>query len=167
MGLNSFRLRKGLGGFFNGQILIMSKANFPASLAMVLLMLFSAGPAFAQSGSVGGTVGKTNKSISGEQPPPASQTLPANIQFTEHGAAGVYSATLRHLGGNEYEATWNVAVTSRMTVRMTKDSMTIQRQDSSNLAGLASGIYSGIRTGKTASGTFSIGVNHGTWNALW
>jgi hypothetical protein len=141
--------------------------------------------AFAQAGSTGGTIGQTNKSVSGGEDqteirrptrpstPPASQgakdwqTLPGTIQFNEHGALGSYSATLRRVGGSEYEATWNVAVTSRMTVRMTKDSMTFQRRDTSNAWGLASGAYVGTRTGNSASGSFSIGVNHGTWDASW
>lgn len=151
-----------------------------------ILASFATGTtAFAQAGSTGGTIGQTNKSISREgqteirhptqrSAPPASQsakdrqTLPGNIQFNEHGVNGNYSATLRHLGGSEYEAAWNVAVTSRMTVRMTKDSMTVQRRDTSHFSGiLYSGIYSGIRTGNTASGSFSVGANHGTWDASW
>jgi hypothetical protein len=145
----------------------------------IALSAAGASGAFAQAGSTGGTVGKQDKSVSGGEEqteirrpnhssaPAASQVLPGTIQFSEHGAVGHYSATLRHVGGNEYEATWNIAVTSRMTVRMTKDSMTVQRRDTSNPYGLASGTYFGTRTGNSASGSFSIGINHGTWDASW
>ena len=96
--------------------------------------------AFTQAGSTGGTICRQDKSISGgkeqteirkstpRSAPPASQsakdrqTLPGNIQFNEHGVLGAYTTTLRHLAGSEYEATRNVSVTSRMTVRITKDS---------------------------------------------
>jgi hypothetical protein len=156
-----------------------------AAFACAVMLTPSVALAQLQPGSTGGTIGKTGKSSSGGEEQteisrptqrsaaPASrdatdrQKLPGTIRFSEQGALGNYSATLRHVGGNEYEAAWNVAVASRMTVRMTKDSMTVQRRDTSNAAGLASGTYSGTRTGDSASGSFSIGINHGTWNASW
>jgi len=58
----------------------LSRAIFLAALALIFVILASAGSALAQSGSVGGTVGKHNKSLSGdlgEQTPPKSVSPPA------------------------------------------------------------------------------------------
>jgi hypothetical protein len=155
-------------------------------LPIFLIATFSA-PCVAQvqPGSTGGTIGKQDKSISGgEEPskpsggtrqpghsttqrPDERQTLPQRIRLIQ----GSYSATLRHLGGNAYQATWNNAVVSRMTVTMTTVSMTIQRQDISSPVPFWSVTYSGTRTGNTASGTFNthspINGAQGSWEASW
>jgi hypothetical protein len=154
----------------------MSKSIAVAVVCGFAVLVAAQGTAFAQAGSTGGTIGKTDKSESGgeektEIKRPAQReelSSPSVIRFSEHGLFGEYTATLRRVGGNEYAATWNVAVTPRMIVRMTKDAMTVQRSDTSNLSGiLASVTYSGTRTGNTASGSFNGGINRGTWDASW
>jgi hypothetical protein len=155
-------------------------------LAFEMLASFAVGAtAFAQAGSTSGTIGKQDKSISGgEEPsepsggtrhpghsttqrPNERQTLPQRIRLIQ----GSYSATLRHLGGNAYQATWNGQGVSRMTVTMTTVSMTIQRQDISGTGLLWSVTYSGTRTGNNASGTFNttspINGAQGPWEASW
>jgi hypothetical protein len=138
-----------------------------------------------QPGSTGGTIGKTDKSISGgeersepsggsrhpehstTQTPDEGQTLPQRIRLIQ----GSYSATLRHLGGNAYQATWNDQGVSRMTVTITKVSVIIQRQDIRGTEPLWSVTYSGTRTGNTASGTYNttspINGAQGPWEASW
>jgi hypothetical protein len=157
-----------------------------ASLVLSHLAFANASSALAQAGSTGGTVGKQDKSISGgeERTEPSGgtrhsghsttqrlderQALPQRIRLIQ----GSYSATLRHLGGNAYQATWNgQGGVSRMTVTMTTVSMIIQRQDTSNPGLLWSVTYSGTRTGNTASGTFNttspINGARGPWEASW
>jgi hypothetical protein len=156
-----------------------------ALIALSYLAFANASSAQMQPGSTGGTVGKTDKSISGgeEQSEPSSgtqhhghsttqrpderQTLPQRIRLIQ----GSYSATLRHIAGNAYRASWNGQEReSRMTVTMTTVSMTIQREDISG-TGLWSVTYSGTRTGNTASGTFKthgpINGAEGPWEASW
>jgi|ERR1039458_174732 hypothetical protein len=78
-----------------------------------------------QPGSVGGTIGKQDKSISGgeeaDRPraalhpirpaaraPTESSSLPPTIHLHEHNATyGDYSATLKRTNSNTYEAVWN------------------------------------------------------------
>ncbi len=153
-----------------------------AAFACAVVLIPTLALAQLQPGSAGGTIGKTDKSISGgeeqggpSQRPPRSasqspnggQTLPQLIRLN---AMGTYSITLRHVGGNVYQGTWNgYPITSRMTVSMTPTSMTLQRQDTSNAIGpLYSGTYSGTRSGNTASGNFvhTDGVQ-GAWQASW
>ena len=157
-----------------------------ASLVLSHLAFANASSALAQAGSTGGTVGKQDKSISGgeERTEPSGgtrhsghsttqrlderQALPQRIRLIQ----GSYSATLRHLGGNAYQATWNgQGGVSRMTVTMTTVSMIIQRQDTSNPGLLWSVTYSGTRTGNAASGTFTthspINGAQGPWEASW
>jgi hypothetical protein len=156
-----------------------------AAFACAVILISTVALAQLQPGSTGGTIGKTDKSISGSeqksepsggarhpehsktQSPDERQTLPQRIRLIQ----GSYSATLRHLGGNAYQATWNDQGVSRMTVTMTTVSMTIQRQDVSGTGPLWSVTYSGTRTGNTASGTFNttnpINGAQGPWEASW
>jgi hypothetical protein len=157
------------------------------SLIAVAMIGMLSVPCFAQlqPGSTGGTIGKTDKSVSGgeqqsepssgtrhhghstTQRPEEKQTLPQRIRLIQ----GSYSATLIHVGGNAYRATWNVSIVSRMTVTMTSVSTTIERQDISGTSLLWSVTYSGTRTGNTASGTFKthspINGSEGPWEASW
>jgi hypothetical protein len=136
--------------------------------------------ALAQAGSIGGTIGKQDKSISGggeeRREPQVSRTkpsghhseerqgLPQTIRLSESSIAGSYSITLRHTGGNAYEGTWNVGIVSRMTISMTNATMVIERHDVSNPHGpLYSATYSGARAGNSASGNYL----NGTWQASW
>ena len=156
-----------------------------AAFACVAILISAIASAQPQPGSIGGTVGKADKSISGgeqqsepsggarrperstPQSPDERQILPQRIRLIQ----GSYSATLRHLGGNAYQATWNDQGVSQMTVTMTAVSMTIQRQDISGTGPLWSVTYSGARTGNTASGTFKttspINGAQGPWEASW
>ena len=120
----------------------------------------------AQAGSTGGTIGKPGKSVSGgeEQTTPSrrpqrpadsatpglseKQAWPKLIRLNMRvSSRGDYSAMLRHVGGNVYEATWNAPIVSRMTVTMTQVSMTVQRQNTRNTGGhpLYSETYSGTK----------------------
>ena len=165
----------------------MRKTVTPMGIVLlaVLAVTATSNTSFAQAGSTGGIIGKQDKSLSGgEQPdepsggprhpehsttqsPDKRQTLPQRIRLIQ----GSYSATLRHLGGNAYQATWNDQGVSRMTVTITKASMTIQRQDVSGTGPLWSVTYSGTITGNTASGTFNttnpINGAQGPWEASW
>jgi hypothetical protein len=156
-----------------------------ALLAVLHLVSSNASSALAQAGSTGGTIGKQDKSISGDeqqsepsgarrpgrsttQRPDERQALPQRIRFIQ----GSYSATLRHLGGNAYQGTWEGGeLVSRMTVTMTAASITIRRKDISGSGLLWSVTYTGTRTGNTASGTFitagPISGAQGSWEASW
>ncbi len=134
----------------------------------------------AQSGSVGGTIGRRDKNIPGDvqQPAPKSRakgtvstepnSLPATIHFTERGMLATYTCILRRLSGNVYEAKWNVPVVSKMTVTVKGSAITIRRQDTSNAVwSLVTAVYSGTRTGNNASGSFNTNGYGGTWTASW
>jgi hypothetical protein len=143
--------------------------------------------AFAQAGSTGGTLGKTDKSASGgeEQAAPlrhaprhvsegstTKQGLPPVFQLTEHGLVGTYSVTLRHVGGSTYQGTWGTSgeLSTQMTVTMTPTTMVVQRRDTKNSTGgpLYVSTYSGTRAGHSASGTFHHTNGYeGTWEASW
>jgi hypothetical protein len=99
--------------------------------------------ASAQAGSTGGTIGKTDKSISGggerRSPTPdvsarrptsrnssKEDSFPKTIQLNEHANGQNYSITLRNVGGNNYRGTWSHGYVTRFTVTaFTRDSMTI------------------------------------------
>src|ERR1019366_7531371 len=96
-----------------------------ALLALSHLEFANVSSALAQAGSVGGTIGKQDKSISGgeeaDRPraalhpirpaaraPTESSSLPPTIHLHEHNATyGDYSATLKRTNSNTYEAVWN------------------------------------------------------------
>jgi hypothetical protein len=157
---------------------IASKIAFWSSLAALIA---SDQAALAQAGSTGGTIGKTGKSVSGEDASshargPArklsngeassqSHGSPQVIRLNEHNTTwGDFSCTLRNVGGNTYEGTWNVPLVSRMTVTLTSGSLTIRRQD----AGGLSGLYEGKRSSNGASGSLSLtNGSKGTWDATW
>ena len=143
--------------------------------------------ALAQAGSTGGTIGKTDKSLSGnEETParrpngrsakatPASSSLPSTIHINEHNATqGEFSATLKRTGSNTYEAVWNPGgVTSRMMVTIGQESIAIERSDTSGVFP-CHGHYMGARVPGTskASGedTGACGVVGftDTWDASW
>ena len=139
----------------------------------------------AQAGSTGGTVGKQDKSLSGgeETPAPRETTrsakaapaspTPSIIQLNEHNAGGNWSATLKRKDSNTYEALWNTGGTSRMTVTIGKDSMTIERIDLSGGINLCRGHYTGTRvpgTSKASGEDVAVCVLGGatnTWEASW
>jgi hypothetical protein len=76
----------------------------------------------AQAGSVGGTIGKQGKSVSGGEKRRSAaldaaadrsanrntnkkEFFPKTIQLNEHGLGGNYFVTLHSVGGNAYEGT--------------------------------------------------------------
>jgi hypothetical protein len=162
-----------------------SVASIGIAISAALAIFATPNAAFAQAGSTGGAIGKQDKSISGgdeQSEPSGSARHPrrSTIQYPDEGQIlpqrirliqGSYSATLRHLGGNAYQAMWNDRGVSRMTVTMTTVSITIQRQDISGTGPLWSVTYSGTRTGNTASGSYNttspINGAQGPWEASW
>jgi hypothetical protein len=169
------------------------RLHIPLLLALMLL----AGPlaeqrqAFGQAGSTGGSIGKTDKSVSGGQGP-AAQTpglpkqrgagnksqepekweLPQTILLEEHSETrGHFSSTLRYVGDNVYQAKWSHGFSSLMTVRVSGSSITIQREDTGGplgSIGFVTGTYSGKRNGNTLGGTYFVSNGtKGTWDASW
>ena len=139
----------------------------------------------AQAGSTGGTIGKTEKSISGGEDQPASsprarstrpaervsgreESLPRTIQLNEHALGMHWSITLRNAGGNNYNGTWSHGyVTSFTMTSFTQTSVKMQRADKP-ASGSVTGSYSGSRNGNHAAGEAAIsngGVSN--WDASW
>src|SRR5271168_2171947 len=101
----------------------------------------------AQAGSTGGSIGKTDKSISGGEDQPASpprarssrpaerdsrreESLPGTIQLNEHALGMHWSITLRNAGGNNYNGTWSHGYVTRFTMTsFTKTSVKMERTD--------------------------------------
>lgn len=146
-------------------------------------------PAAAQ-GSTGGTLGKTDQSLSGGGPAESpdkgknakrtapdkqgndrsvADSLPRTLQLIDRGSLGEYQIQLRRTGTNTFEGTWNHGVTTRMTVTsFTKDQVALQRTDIAGLA-LVSGHYSGKRVGnRVPSGTARFTTGYvSSWEASW
>jgi hypothetical protein len=144
-------------------------------------------PAVAQlqPGSTGGSIGKTDKSISGGEEqgpshPRAGLTQPANgetrkeerlpkiIQLNEYAFGRTYSVTLRNVGGRSYQGTWNHGYVTKFAVTtFTETSIKMQRTDNPKF-GAVSGSYAGSRTGNRAAGEATISnVLTSKWEASW
>ncbi len=144
---------------------------------------------FAQAGSTGGVIGKTDKSISGSEERIEPQRLPAHkessrkstrrgsdgrealpsiIRITERAAGTNFTITLKKTGGNTYLGTWNHGYVSTFTViDFTAGSLKMLREDKPAL-GAVSGRYTGQRSGNSAHGEAV--ESHGftpTWDASW
>jgi hypothetical protein len=169
----------------------MRKAVKPMGVAVLALLAAAAtlNASFGQAGSTGGTVGKQDKSLSGNDETPtsrsnagsakpfpaiASSSSPPTIHIDEHNATwGDFSITLKRTGSNIYEGVWNQGTVSRMTVTIGQESMTIERVDVSGNINLCHGHYTGIRTRGTskASGEDIVACQLGgatsTWIASW
>jgi hypothetical protein len=141
--------------------------------------------ASAQAGSTGGTIGKTDKSMSGggEQQSPIpdvsaprptnrssskEESFPKTIQLNEHANGQNFSITLRNVGSNNYRGTWSHGYVTRFTVTaFTRDSIKMQRHDDPAF-GAVSGSYTGSRTGNRATGEAAIAnVVTTNWDASW
>ncbi|MGB9171133.1 MAG: hypothetical protein WCC35_06035, partial [Bradyrhizobium sp.] len=139
----------------------------------------------AQAGSTGGSIGKTDKSISGGEDHPSAQpharssratdrdsgreeSLPKTIQLNEHALGMHWSITLHNVGGNNYQGTWSHGyVTSFTMTSFTKTAVKMQRTDKAAF-GAVTGSYSGSRNGNHAAGEATVS-NGGTpnWDASW
>jgi hypothetical protein len=168
--------------------------HLAALLACAVILAWGPSASFAQ-GSTGGTLGKTDQSLSGGRPAEspdkgnsakrsapgkessdtsAADGLPRSMHVVEHGAGGIanFSIQLRKTGVKTYEGTWSHGVTTRMTVTaFTKDQVVIQRSDTSGYAGFApvTGHYSGKRIGnRVSNGTAKISNGWvSSWEASW
>ncbi len=134
----------------------------------------------AEAGSIGGLIGKRDKSISGEEQrsPDAApvrsthaskeDALPKTIQLNEHWHGLNYTISLHNVGGNNYQGTWSHGYVTKITVTsFTKTAMKLERTDNPAF-GAVTGTYTGSRTGNRASGEASIS-NGATsqWDASW
>ena len=146
-------------------------------------------PAAAQ-GSTGGTLGKTDQSLSGGRPVESPETgkslkrnapgkessdkgtavaLPQTLNIIERSIGGEFRIQLRKTGGNTYEGVWNHGIATRMTVTaFTKDQVVMQRVDTAGF-GLVTGHYIGKRVGnKVPGGTAQISNGFTVmWEATW
>jgi hypothetical protein len=154
-------------------------------LASLVMLMPLPAAAFAQAGSVGGTVGKSDKSISGGEgnaerkaPTPKSKrstdvdsnstgALPSVIRLNEHAIVN-YSITLTKTGDKTYRGTWSHGYVSTFTVTgFTKDSLNMARQDDPAI-GSVTGTYTGRRSGNSAHGEAAISNGFkSTWDATW
>ena len=167
-------------------------AALPAYVLASLVLIFSTQvvPAFAQPGSTGGTLGKTDQSLSGGGPTelpdkgkslkrsaPGKESndkaavdgLPRTVNIIERSSFGEFRAQLTRTGASTFEGTWNHGVTSRMTVTaFTKDQIVMQRTDTAGLV-MLSGHYSGRRAGnRVPNGTARLSTGVVTsWEASW
>jgi hypothetical protein len=157
-----------------------------AILAYVLMLMPLPATVFAQAGSTGGTVGKSDKSISGGEenterhnlaPDKLKRStsvnsislgaLPSVIRLNEHAIIN-FSITLTKTGDKTYHGTWSHGYVSTFTVTsFTKDSLNMVRQDNPAV-GSVTGTYTGRRSGHSANGSAAIsnGINS-TWDATW
>lgn len=166
----------------------MNKTIYFIAIASVSAMLASVTTfrsAFAQAGSTGGTIGKTDKSISdgGDQQSSTRRTrpgrpatrisdkeesFPKTIQLSERAFGLSFSITLRNVGGNNYEGTWSHGYVTKFTViAFTRGSIKMRRNDNAAI-GSVTGSYTGSRTGNRATGEATIS-NGATvkWDASW
>jgi hypothetical protein len=135
----------------------------------------------AEAGSIGGSVGRRDKTISGSEQPSATpnakpgrstepsrqDTLPNAIHLNEHWHGMNWSVTLRHAGGSNYEGTWSNGYNTKFSVSFAGNSVKMQRADNPAI-GACTGIYTGTRISNRASGEASIS-NGATsqWDATW
>jgi hypothetical protein len=136
----------------------------------------------AQAGSIGGSVGKKDKSISGEEEkssvPDAGSgratranredAFPKTIQLNEHWHGLNYTVSLRNVGGGNYQGTWSHGYVTKFVVSsFTGNFMKMERTDNPAF-GAVTGTYTGTRTGNRAAGEAS--VSNGAvskWDASW
>jgi hypothetical protein len=139
----------------------------------------------AEAGSIGGSIGKRDKTISGEEQPSATpdakpgrstqpgrqDALPSAIHLNEHWHGQNWTITLRHAGGSNYEGTWSHGyVTTFSITSFTGNSIRMERTDKPAF-GACTGTYTGTRTGNRATGEAAVsnGVTgaNSTWEASW
>jgi hypothetical protein len=158
-----------------------------AILACVLMLMPLPATVFAQPGSTGGTVGKSDKSILGgeehtERHNPTTNklkrstsvdsismgALPSVIRLNEHAMIANYSITLTKTGDKTYHGTWSHGYVSTFTVTsFTQGSLNMEREDHPTI-GSVTGTYTGRRSGNSAHGSAAISNGFSsTWDAVW
>ncbi len=135
----------------------------------------------AEGGSTGGSVGKRDKTLSGEEQsspapdaasarsarPNRAESLPNVIQLNEHWHGMSWSVALHRAGGSNYEGTWNHGYVTKFSVSFAGNSVRMRRTDKPAL-GACTGTYTGSRSGNHASGEASISSGaSSTWDASW
>jgi hypothetical protein len=136
----------------------------------------------AEAGSIGGPIGKRDKTLSGEEQrspapdagsarstrPNRPESLPNAIHLNEHWHGMSWSVALHHSGGSNYEGTWNHGYVTKFTVTsFTGNSIKMERTDKPAF-GACTGTYTGSRTGNRANGEASISSGASTtWEASW
>jgi hypothetical protein len=139
----------------------------------------------AEAGSIGGSIGKKDKSISddGEQrsspparrsSPPANrnadreESFPKTIQLNEHAFGQNWTITLQNVGGNNYQGTWSHGYVTKFAVTaFTPSAIKMQRTDNPAV-GAVTGSYTGSRTGNSAAGQAAISNGFTSkWDASW
>ena len=133
----------------------------------------------AEGGSTGGSVGRRDKTLSGEAPsspapgaaratrPNQTDSLPNTIQLAEHWHGLNYTIALHRAGGNNYEGTWSHGYVTKFSVSFAGNSVRMQRTDAPAV-GACNGTYTGSRAGNHASGGASISNGASTtWEASW
>ena len=144
------------------------------------LPAYQAATRIAQAGSTGGSVGKRDKSISGEEPsgpeaesgraarPNREEAFPKTIQLNEHWHGLNYTISLRNVGGGNYQRTWSHGYVTKFVVSsFTGNSIKMERTDNPAL-GAVTGTYTGSRTGNRAAGEASISNGAiSKWDASW
>ena len=166
----------------------------PAFAAIILLAAIGCQPAhardvlaqgqgirLAEGGSTGGSVGKRDKTLSGEEQsspapdagaarstrPKGNEGLPNVIQLNEHWHGMSWSVALHRAGGGNYEGTWSHGYVTKFSVSFAGNFVRMQRTDQPAV-GACTGTYTGTRTGNRASGEASISNGgHSTWDASW
>jgi hypothetical protein len=139
----------------------------------------------AQAGSMGGSIGNTEKSLSGSRGQPSSAShvstnhpasrnstdegsFPKTIQMTDRAYGLSYSITLHNVGGNKYEGTWSHGYATQFTMTaFTKDSIKMSRNDKPAF-GAVTGSYAGSRSGNHAMGEATVSNGAASkWDASW
>jgi hypothetical protein len=187
----AYRLGRRLYGggqqVLHGDHLLLSSTRIVAMVAIFVSSPASAERMLvAQAGSVGGSIGKTDKSLSSDDQDQQSSThhtksgvqanrildraepLPKTIQLNDRFSGLSYSVTLRNVGGHNYEGTWSHGYVTKFEVTVfTRDTLTMKRNDNPAF-GAVTGSYSGPRTGNHATGEATVSNGATTkWDASW
>ena len=147
---------------------------------MLALAMTLAGQMPARSqGSIGGTIGVTDKALSGSRSAPPQErrpkadspekggALPDTIMITDH-AGLTYSIVLHKRGKNTYGGTWSHGYVTTFTVtKFTTDSLNMIREDKPAF-GSVTGTYAAHRSGNSAHGNATVSNGAAsTWDATW
>jgi hypothetical protein len=154
------------------------------SLATATITLAGQMSARSQAGSAGGSVGETDKTVSGvrKAPPerneravqkpigdnsPKSEALPNSIRIIERYGL-TYTITLRKTAERTYQGTWSHGYATTFTVtEFTPRALNMQREDKPAF-GAVTGTYTASRSGNTAHGQAVISNGaESAWDATW